>query len=178
MTRATLQARWQEAAAEVEERAFLVFESEDGTVTRYTYGEMDHVVASIDDDGFHYFDGRRSDTLKVAGEIASIVEVEHVIAEHPAVHEVAVIGTPDPLRDEVPHAFVVLSAHQSSDVIPDIRRFTDDRLSSSKRPRIYTVVDELPRTSVGKFRKFLLTPAGGQPAGDTGHHNHTRSAEP
>jgi len=134
--------------------------------------------ASIDDDGFHYFDGRRSDTLKVAGENVSIVEVEHVIAEHPAVQEVAVIGVPDPLRDEVPHAFVVLSAHQSSDVIPDIRRFTDDRLSASKRPRVYTVVDELPRTSVGKIRKFLLTPTGGQPAGDTGHHNHTRSAEP
>lgn len=120
--------------------------------------------ATIDDDGFHYFDGRRNDTLKVAGENVSTVEVEHVIAEHPAVHEVAVIGVPDPVRDEVPHAFVVLSADQTPDVVKDIRRFTDERLAASKRPRVYTVVDELPRTSVGKIRKFLLIPVGGQPA--------------
>lgn len=133
--------------------------------------------ATVDDDDFHYFDGRRSDTLKVAGENVSIVEVEHVIAEHPAVHEVAVIGAPDPVRDEVPHAFVVLSAHQPADVVEEIRRFTDERLAPAKRPRLYTVVDELPRTSVGKIRKFLLSPVGGQPAGAS-HHDHARSTGP
>lgn len=133
--------------------------------------------ATVDEDGFHYFDGRRSDTLKVGGENVSIGEVEHVIAEHPAVYEVAVIGVPDPLRDEVPHAFVVLSAHESTDVVDDIRRFTEERLAGPKRPRVYTVVDELPRTSVGKIRKFLLTPSGTDPAGEP-NYNYTRSTEP
>lgn len=107
--------------------------------------------ATVDDDGFHHFDGRRSDTLKVAGENVSVVEVEQVIAEHPAVHDVAVVGAPDPVRDEVPHAFVVLADGHTAEVIEDVRRHADAHLATAKRPRAYTVVDELPRTSVGKI---------------------------
>ena len=58
-------------------------------------------------DGRFYFDGRRADVLKVAGENVSTVEVEQVLAAHPAVLEAAVVGQPDPVRDEVPVAFVV-----------------------------------------------------------------------
>ena len=63
--------------------------------------------ATRDDTGRHYFDGRRSDVLKVSGENVSIVEVESTLAEHPAVLEAAVVGRPDEIRDEVPVAFVV-----------------------------------------------------------------------
>ena len=63
--------------------------------------------ATRDDSGRHFFDGRRSDILKVAGENVSIVEVEAVLADHPRVLEAAVVGRPDPIRDEVPVAFVV-----------------------------------------------------------------------
>ena len=55
----------------------------------------------------YYFAGRRSDVLKVAGENVSTVEVEQCLSAHPAVLEASVVGAPDPIRDEVPVAFVV-----------------------------------------------------------------------
>ena len=63
--------------------------------------------ATRDADGRFFFDGRRSDVLKVAGENVSTVEVESVLSAHPAVLEASVVGAPDPIRDEVPVAFVV-----------------------------------------------------------------------
>ena len=117
--------------------------------------------ALVDGRGFHTFAGRRSDVLKVAGENVSVVEVEHVLGEHPAVGDVAVVGAPDDVRDEVPVAFVVVVDDRSEadhDAMEaELRRWADAQLSPSKRPRAYHFVDELPRTSVGKIRKFLLT---------------------
>jgi carnitine-CoA ligase len=109
------------------------------------------------------FAGRRSDVLKVAGENVSTVEVEAVLAQHPAVHEVAVVGEPDPVRDEVPVAYVVAAPGRA--VVPAaLLQWAAERLAPAKRPRAVHVVDALPRTSVGKIRKFLLGgPAAGQP---------------
>jgi crotonobetaine/carnitine-CoA ligase len=101
--------------------------------------------------------------LKVAGENVSTVEVEAVLAEHEAVHEVAVVGQPDELRDEVPVAYVVAEAER--EVEPDdLLAWAAERLAPAKRPRAVHLVDELPRTSVGKIRKFLLGGDEGQPA--------------
>ncbi len=63
--------------------------------------------ARRDAEGRFFFDGRRSDVLKVAGENVSTVEVAGVLSAHPGVLEAAVVGAPDPIRDEVPVAFVV-----------------------------------------------------------------------
>ncbi len=123
--------------------------------------------AHVDERGDFFFDGRRSDVLKVAGENVSVVEVEAVLAEHPSVLEAAVVGEPDPIRDEVPIAFVVAvpgrggpgSAGVTGPVpidIDELHAWCAERLAPSKRPRRITVVDELPRTSVGKIRKFML----------------------
>ncbi len=111
--------------------------------------------AHVDDAGRFHFDGRRSDVLKVAGENVSVVEVEAVLAEHPSVLEAAVVGEPDPVRDEVPVAFVVAATAGGVDVAT-LEAHCAARLAPAKRPRRITVVDELPRTSVGKIRKFLL----------------------
>jgi crotonobetaine/carnitine-CoA ligase len=115
--------------------------------------------ATRDAAGRHYFDGRRSDVLKVAGENVSIVEVESVLAEHPDVLEAAVVGRPDPIRDEVPVAFVVARDPARPPSLESLRSWCEQRLSKPKRPHEITLLDELPRTSVGKIRKFLLTPA-------------------
>jgi carnitine-CoA ligase len=112
--------------------------------------------ARRDRDGRHYFDGRRADVLKVAGENVSTVEVEQVLADHPGVLEAAVIGMPDPVRDEVPVAFVVAADHARPPTTDELFDWCAARLTKSKRPRDITLVDELPRTSVGKIRKFLL----------------------
>lgn len=114
--------------------------------------------ATVDGRGMFHFAGRRNDVLKVAGENVSVVEVEHVLAEHPAVGDVAVVGRPDPMRDEVPVAYVVAGTGSSDavDLEDTLRAWVAQRLAPSKRPAAYHFVDDLPRTSVGKVRKFLL----------------------
>lgn len=114
--------------------------------------------ATVDARGMVHFAGRRNDVLKVAGENVSVVEVEHVLAEHPAVGDVAVVGRPDPMRDEVPVAYVVAAPGSSDpvDLETALRTWVAERLAPSKRPAAYHFVDDLPRTSVGKVRKFLL----------------------
>ena len=112
--------------------------------------------AARDGTGRHYFDGRRSDVLKVSGENVSIVEVESTLAEHPAVLEAAVVGRPDEIRDEVPVAFVVAANASAPPSIPELDAWCEQRLAKAKRPASITLIEELPRTSVGKIRKFLL----------------------
>ncbi len=107
-------------------------------------------------EGRFFFDGRRADVLKVAGENVSTVEVEQVLCAHPLVLEAAVVGAPDPIRDEVPVAFVVATDASSPPSIEDLHAWCHARLGKAKRPRTITLLDELPRTSVGKIRKFLL----------------------
>ena len=112
--------------------------------------------ARVDKDGRHYFDGRHSDVLKVSGENVSIVEVESVLASHPAVLEAAVVGAPDPIRDEVPVAFVVPADPARPPTDDELASWCQDRLAKAKLPCSFTLMEELPRTSVGKIRKFLL----------------------
>ncbi|BAN04537.1 class I adenylate-forming enzyme family protein [Ilumatobacter coccineus] len=112
--------------------------------------------ASVDADGRFFFDGRRSDVLKVAGENVSTVEVEAVLTAHPGVLEASVVGAPDPVRDEVPVAFVVANDPASPPTVDELLDWCSARLGKAKQPRDITLLDELPRTSVGKIRKFLL----------------------
>lgn len=112
--------------------------------------------AKRDATGRFFFDGRRSDVLKVAGENVSTVEVEAVLTAHPAVLEASVVGAPDSVRDEVPVAFVVAADPSSPPTVAELLTWCAARLGKAKQPREITLLDELPRTSVGKIRKFLL----------------------
>ena len=112
--------------------------------------------ARRDEDGRHYFDGRHSEVLKVAGENVSTVEVEGVLSTHPDVHEAAVLGSPDLIRDEVPVAFVVPVDTERAPSEEELREWCEERLAKAKVPRSFTFLEELPRTSVGKVRKFVL----------------------
>ena len=112
--------------------------------------------ARRDADGRFTFDGRRSDVLKVAGENVSTVEVEQVLSAHPGVLEAAVVGRPDPIRDEVPVGFVVAAHPANPPTVDEMHAWCAARLAKAKRPRDITFVEQLPRTSVGKIRTFLL----------------------
>jgi crotonobetaine/carnitine-CoA ligase len=112
--------------------------------------------ATRDEAGRHYFVGRRSDILKVGGENVSTVEVEAVLSAHPGVLEAAVIGATDEVRDQVPVAYVVARDPVHPPTPDELQRWCSDRLSKAKVPREVTLIDELPRTSVGKIRKFAL----------------------
>jgi crotonobetaine/carnitine-CoA ligase len=119
-----------------------------------------------DGDGSYSFAGRGGDILKVAGENVSAVEVEAVLAAHPAVFEAAVAGEADPVRDEVPVAYVVLRTEATTTTADDLATWCEHRLAPAKRPHRIHVVDELPRTSVGKIRKFMLPELVGAAAGE------------
>jgi crotonobetaine/carnitine-CoA ligase len=113
-------------------------------------------LAAVDTEGRFGFAGRRSDVLKVAGENVSVVEIESVIAGDPSVLEVAVVGEPDPIRDEVPVAFVVQAPGATPIDLAALAARCESRLAKAKRPHRVEIVAELPRTSVGKIKKFLL----------------------
>ena len=113
-------------------------------------------LARRDELGRFYFAGRRGDVIKVAGENVSTVEVEAVLSAHPSVLEAAVVGAADPVRDEVPVAYVVQAPGAAPVTVETLETYSSERLAPAKRPREYHFVDELPRTSVGKIKKFML----------------------
>jgi carnitine-CoA ligase len=113
----------------------------------------DHVYA--DDDGFVYFFDRANDVIKRAGENISASEVESVLADHPDVAKAAVIGVPDPIRDEAVMAFIVVRFGATLSV-DQIMSHCRERLARFKLPTIIEFRDSLPETSIGKIEKKKL----------------------
>lgn len=108
-----------------------------------------------DADGWYSFEDRAKDMIKSAGENIAAAEVERIVDTHPEVFESAVIGIPDPIRDEVPAAFVVTRAGAA--LTPtQLGDWCRERMVKFKVPGKIVFVDELPRTSVGKVRKEPL----------------------
>lgn len=108
--------------------------------------------AYADTDGYLYWFDRSSDMIKRAGENISTFEVEMVIAGHPQIQEVAVVGIPDPVRDEAVKAVVVLQP--GSSLTPeDVREFCVGQLAPFKIPTVVDIREALPKTSIGKVAK-------------------------
>jgi len=117
-----------------------------------------------DGDGYLYFVDRRKDLIKRAGENVASTEVERVLNEHPAVFESAVIGIPDPVRDEAIHAVVVLREGAVL-TVDELIGHCRERLARFKVPDSVEFTGSLPRTSVGKIQKHLLRrPVAADPA--------------
>jgi crotonobetaine/carnitine-CoA ligase len=112
-------------------------------------------VLQRDADGWYRFRARVKDMIKSSGENIAAAEVEQVIDAHPAVFESAVVGIPDPIRDEVVKAVVVLD-HGASLSPEELIDWCRERMTKFKVPAQVEIVDELPRTSVGKVQKHRL----------------------
>ena len=82
-------------------------------------------------------------------------EIEAVLRQHPAVADVAVIGLPDEKWGEIVCAVIEAADGAAVDEAAIIA-FCTERLAGYKKPSSVRVVDELPRTAVGKLQKFLL----------------------
>jgi long-chain acyl-CoA synthetase len=108
-------------------------------------------VAVCDEDGDYHLVDRRRDLIIVSGFNVYPREVEDVIATHPAVAEVAVIGTEHPLTGEAVRAVVVLKP--GTEEPEDLRQFCEARLARFKCPSIITYVPRLPRAVTGKIAK-------------------------
>ena len=109
----------------------------------------------FDKHGYLYFFDRRKDVIKVAGENVSAMEVEQVLCAHPAIAEAAVIGVPDPVRDEAVKAFVV-TAPGSALTKESVLEHCAAHLARFKVPTVLEIRDALPKTSIGKIEKKLL----------------------
>jgi benzoate-CoA ligase family protein len=117
-------------------------------------------LVSADEDGYITYVGRGDDAMKVKGKWLLPAEVEDVLLEHEAVKEAAVIGVDD--RDGLtrPVAFVVVEG-EHEDLDEGLKRLVLSRLEAYKHPREVHLVDELPRTHLGKVDRGALRDAAG-----------------
>ena len=115
-------------------------------------------TAQVDAAGYITFVGRADDVFKASDYRISPFELESALIEHPAVMEVAVVPSPDPLRLAVPKAFLILAhdAPGSHELARHILAFARDNLAPYKRVRRIEFVSELPKTISGKIRRVEL----------------------
>ena len=112
-------------------------------------------LAYMDDEGYLFIVDRKKDMLKTSGYQVWPREIEEVLASHPAVMEVSVAGVPDPLKGEVPKAWVILRSGQSA-TESELRAHCRERLAPYKVPVQVEFRKELPKTMVGKVLRRLL----------------------
>ncbi len=115
-------------------------------------------LAYRDEEGYYYIVDRVKDMINVGGLNVYPKEVEHVLYEHPAVAECAVVGVPDERKGETVKAFVVLkSGYEPSDQLAEeIRQHAIAEIAAYKHPRQIEFVTELPKTASGKIQKYRL----------------------
>jgi len=109
-------------------------------------------IGRMDAAGFLYFVDRLKEVITVHGYKVYPRNIEDAIRQHPLVSDVAVIGVPDPMRGEVPKAYVVgaKGVQLSSD---ELRAFLADKLSPIEIPHLIELRSELPKSATGKILK-------------------------
>jgi len=112
-------------------------------------------IVSIHPRGYIQIKDRSKDVIKSGGEWISSVELENALMAHPAVAEAAVIAIPDPKWDERPLAAVVLKQGVAA-TADELREFLAPNFAKWWLPERIEFVDEIPKTSVGKFKKMAL----------------------
>ena len=106
-------------------------------------------------DGYVEVKDRSKDIIISGGENISSLEVEEIIARHPAVREVAVVAKPDPHWGETPCAFVALREGVEAPSAEALIQWCKGQMARFKRPR-HIVFGDLPRNATGKVQKFIL----------------------
>jgi fatty-acyl-CoA synthase len=112
-------------------------------------------IVSIHPRGYIQIKDRSKDVIKSGGEWISSVELENALMAHPAVAEAAVIAIPDAKWDERPLAAVVLKQGTTA-TADELRDFIAPNFAKWWLPERFEFVEEIPKTSVGKFRKTAL----------------------
>ncbi|MCD9199705.1 long-chain-fatty-acid--CoA ligase [Aeromicrobium wangtongii] len=112
-------------------------------------------LGRVDEDGFLFIEDRLKDMIITGGENVYSPEVERVLAEHPAVAEIAIIGVPDDRWGETVKAVVAFKPDQSASAA-ELIAFARERLAGFKVPASIDVVEALPRNPSGKILKREL----------------------
>jgi long-chain acyl-CoA synthetase len=113
-------------------------------------------IGYMDSDGYFYLVDRKKDMIISGGFNVYPQMIEQAIYEHPAVHEVIVIGVPDDYRGEAAKAFVKLRAGANPFTLEELKSFLAGKLGKHEIPAALDFVDELPRTPVGKLSRHEL----------------------
>ena len=101
-----------------------------------------------DSEGWLYIRGRTDDIIKTGGEKLSLLELDECLLAHPDVRDAGVIGVAHERFGEVPAAFVVMKREMTEDAARDILdAWCRQKLETWKRPRLYALVDQIPRTA-------------------------------
>ena len=122
-----------------------------------------------DEDGYFWLLGRADEVLKVAGHRIGTIELEDSLIQHPAVAESAVIGKSDPVKMEVPVAFVVLkSGHQPTpELKKELQMHVRTTIGPIAVPETIYFVSKLPKTRSAKImRRVVRAVVEGKPLGD------------
>ncbi|MEU3612558.1 long-chain fatty acid--CoA ligase [Streptomyces sp. NPDC006872] len=114
-------------------------------------------VGTISPDGFLTLTDRAKDVIKSGGEWISSVDLENALMSHPAVAEAAVVAVPDEKWGERPLATVVLKEGTTAD-FESLRAFlaAEGGIAKWQLPERWTIIEAVPKTSVGKFDKKVL----------------------
>ncbi len=113
-------------------------------------------AARVDQDGYFWYKGRVDDVIISAGYTIGALEIEDVLAKHPAVRRAAVVGSPDRERGEIIKAFVIPNRAPCEGLSQEIQEFVRTRLSKHEYPREIEFVDDLPQTPDGKIQRGKL----------------------
>lgn len=130
-------------------------EDADSAIDADGYFHMGDLGRIVDDD-FIVVTGRKKDIIIRAGENISPKEVEDVLAGHPAIAEIAIVAMPNPRTGEMACAFIIPTAGKIV-TLPQIADFlVSAGIAKQKIPEHIELIDEFPRTAIGKIRKDLL----------------------
>ncbi len=110
-------------------------------------------VGSLTHDGFLRLTDRSKDVIKSGGEWISSVDLENALMAHPKVREASVVGVPDEKWGERPLATVVVTEEVT---VIELRDFLADKVARWQLPERWAFIEEVPKTSVGKFDKKVL----------------------
>ncbi|ELZ82855.1 acyl-CoA synthetase [Haloferax larsenii JCM 13917] len=115
-------------------------------------------LASRDEDGYFFFEGRADDIIISSGYRIGPFEVEDALVSHEAVAEAAAVGSPHEERGNIVKAYVVLTDgfDGSDDLVTELQEFMKEQTAPYKYPREIEFVEELPKTSSGKIRRVEL----------------------
>lgn len=112
-------------------------------------------IARMDSDGYFYIVGRKKELIKVGGLQVWPNEVEEVIRQVPGVKECAVTGIVDDFYGEVVKVWLTIDP-ESSITLNLIREFCEEKLANYKIPKALAIVEELPRSAIGKLLRYKL----------------------
>lgn len=109
----------------------------------------------IDEFGWYYFVDRKVNMIKRSGENISTTEIENILMCHPKIAEAAVIGVPDPIRDQAVKAFIIFKDGEELST-DEILEYCKSRMAEFKVPSYIEIRKSFPRTCTYKVQKKLL----------------------